>query len=379
MYATMRLSKMIVFGSKPGNLCSRSFGISCRSKIMASFSHVCLHTFGYELPPNRLTSEDIEKRLAPLYQRLKLPEGRLEMMSGIRERRLWEPGTLPSQAASKAGKNTIDAAGIDPGDVQCLIFSSVSRDMMEPATASFVHHALGLPPDCLVFDVSNACLGFLDGLVLLGNMIELGQVENGLVVSGETAEELVESTITNLLADPGVTRKSIKSAFASLTIGSGAVGAFVCRSSSETSDRPRLTQASWRANTRYSDLCLGGQSAPATTLMATDSEELLVQGIETARDTWEVFSADSGWSDADIDCYFCHQVGSAHARLLFERLGLTPGKNYETLAFLGNVGSVSAPITTAMAIEQKRFARNMKGAMLGIGSGINCMMLGLEW
>lgn len=194
---------------------------------MASFSHVCLHTFGYELPPRRLTSDDIEKRLEPLYQRLKLPEGRLEMMSGIRERRLWEPGTRPSQAASRAGSNTIRAAGVDPTDVQCLIFSSVSRDMMEPATASFVHHALGLSSRCLVLDVSNACLGFLDGMVLLGNMIEVGQVENGLVVSGETAEELVGSTIQSLLDDSTLTRKSIKSAFASLTIGSGAVGLYV--------------------------------------------------------------------------------------------------------------------------------------------------------
>lgn len=113
--------------------------------------------------------------------------------------------------------------------------------------------------------------------------------------------------------------------------------------------------------------------------MATDSEELLVQGIETARNTWELFSSDSNWRDTDIDCYFCHQVGTAHARLLFERLGLASEKNFETLAFLGNVGSVSAPITMAMAIEQKRFTHNMKGAMLGIGSGINCMMLGIEW
>lgn len=346
---------------------------------MASFSHVCLHTFGYELPPRRLTSDDIEKRLEPLYRRLKLPEGRLEMMSGIRERRLWEQGTRPSQAASRAGRNTIDAAGIDPGAVQCLIFSSVSRDMMEPATASFVHHALGLPPHCLVLDVSNACLGFLDGMVLLGNMIELGQVENGLIVSGETAEELIESTTQSLIQDSTLTRKTIKSAFASLTIGSGAVGLYMCRRTRETEDRPRLVHGSWLANTQFSDLCLGGQSAPETTLMATDSEELLIQGIETAHKTWELFSAESGWREKDIDCYFCHQVGTAHARLLFERLGLTSHKNFETLAFLGNVGSVSAPITMAMAIEQNRFARNMRGAMLGIGSGINCMMLGIEW
>ena len=346
---------------------------------MSSFSHVCLHTFGYEIPPRILSSEFIEKRLASVYDRLKLPEGRLQMMSGIRERRLWEEGTRPSQAAAMAGKQTITDAGVDPKQIQCLLFTSVSRDMMEPATASFVHHELGLSPGCLIFDISNACLGFLDGMIMLGNMIELGQVENGLVVSGETAEGLVESTIKTLQEDTSLTRKTIKKAFASLTIGSGAVGLYMCRCTSKGEDKPRLVHCSWMANTDFSDLCLGGQSAPETTLMATNSEELLVQGIETAHQTWSAFSASSNWQDRDIDCYCCHQVGTAHAKLLFEKLGLDAAKNFETLEFLGNVGSVSAPITMAMAIEQNRFQRGHKGAMLGIGSGINCMMLGIEW
>lgn len=346
---------------------------------MSSFTNVCLHTFGYEMPPRTLSSEAVEQRLAAVYERLRLPDGRLEMMSGIRERRLWEPGTKPSQAASMAGRATIKKAGIDPREIQCLLFTSVSRDMMEPATASFVHHSLGLSPGCLVLDISNACLGFLDGMVLLGSMIEQGQVENGLVVSGETAEALIESTIQILLTDRSLTRKSIKPAFASLTIGSGAVGLYMCRSSRATADRPHLAHCAWLANTDFSDLCLGGQSAAETTLMATDSEELLVQGIETAKRTWELFSSTSGWHDEDIDCYCCHQVGSAHARMLFERLALTAEKNFETLPFLGNVGSVSAPVTMAMAIENQHFAPGMKGAMLGIGSGINCLMLGVTW
>ena len=66
-------------------------------------------------------------------------------------------------------------------------------------------------------------------------------------------------------------------------------------------------------------------------------------------------------------------------KLLFDNLALDPGKNYETLAMLGNVGSVSAPITMAMAIEDNAFKPGQKGALLGIGSGINCLMLGVEW
>ncbi|PID76307.1 MAG: hypothetical protein CSB24_07390 [Deltaproteobacteria bacterium] len=115
------------------------------------------------------------------------------------------------------------------------------------------------------------------------------------------------------------------------------------------------------------------------TLMDTNSEELLQWGVETAFRTWQDFSAIPGWSEQDIDCIFCHQVGRAHTRLLFERLGLSPEKNFQTLEFMGNIGSVSVPITTAMGIEQGFFTPGKKGAILGIGSGINCMMLGVEW
>jgi 3-oxoacyl-[acyl-carrier-protein] synthase III len=345
---------------------------------MIHFSHVCLDTFGYELPPRVLSSEDIESRLSSVYERLRLPAGRLELMSGIRQRRLWPEGTRPSEAATLAGKRVLETADIDPKDIECLIFTSVSRDMMEPATASFVHAKLGLPSSALIFDISNACLGFLDGMVMLANMIELGQVKNGLIVSGETAEELLESTLLGLLKDTTLTRKSIKPAFASLTIGSGSVALYM-RKARENENRPRLVHGAWQANTEHSDLCHGGQSGSNTTLMATNSEELLHKGVETAQMTWNRFSLKPGWRAENIDRFFCHQVGSAHAKLLFESLGLAPDKNFETLATLGNVGSVSAPITMAMGIEQGAFQQGQKGALLGIGSGINCLMLGVEW
>ncbi len=342
------------------------------------YSKVCLHTFGYELPPRVLTSDMIEERLSPLYERLKLPAGRLELMSGIRERRLWKPGTRPSQGAALAGQAVLDKSNLAPASIECLIFTSVSRDMMEPATASFVHNQLGLSEDCLLFDLSNACLGFLDGMVMLANMIELGQVQNGLVVAGETAEELVESTIQTLLDDENLTRKKIKPAFASLTIGSGAVALYMCNLLPDM-NKPRLIRGAWKANTKHSDLCQGAQSGTKTTLMNTNSEELLLRGVETAHSTWQDFTSTSGWSASNIDRFFCHQVGTAHARLLFDTLGINLAKNFETLQMLGNVGSVSAPITMAMAIEQECFCPGEKAAILGIGSGINCLMLGVHW
>ena len=340
------------------------------------FSKTSISAFGYHLPPRVLTSAQIEDRLDPIYQKLKLPQGRLELMSGITERRLWETGTKPSEAAILAGKKALENAGVEPHQVQSLIFSSVSRDMMEPATASFVHHGLGLHAQCHSFDLSNACLGFLNAMVMSANMIEMGQIETALVVAGETAENLLESTIQEILGDESITRKSIKAHFASLTIGSGSVAAVLQRS--DLAPRGiRLTGGAVTANTAHSNLCKGA-GGNGGTLMQTDSEELLKRGIETAAATWPLFLQNMGWEQKTADRYFTHQVGIAHSKLLFDTLKIDPSLNFPTVDTMGNTGSVAAPLGTALALDAGCFQPGEKAAMLGIGSGINCLMLALE-
>lgn len=341
------------------------------------YSNVSLNAFGYELPPNKVSSEELELQLSTVYSKLKLPVGRLELMSGIKERRFWDKDTKPSEGAAMAGKKAIDASGVRPEEIDCLIFTSVCRDMIEPASASFVHRSLGLKEECQIFDISNACLGFLNGMLVLANMIELGQVKHGLVVAGETAENLVGSTISTLLSDQQLTRKTIKPSFASLTIGSGAVA--LVMSALDGNKGHRLLGGAYRASTGHNHLCKGGHDTNQGVLMATDSEELLVRGVETARKVWKDFLDELELQVSAIKSFFCHQVGNAHARVLMESLGIDPNKNFETLPFLGNVGSVSAPITMAMGIEQGLLSQGDRAAILGIGSGINCLMLGVEW
>jgi len=215
-------------------------------------------------------------------------------------------------------------------------------------------------------------------MMALANMIELGQVRRGLIVAGETAEDLVESTIRHLLSAEYLTRKSIKPLFASLTIGSGAV-ALVMEDRRLNDTGHYLIGGASEANTTHNDLCQGGQNAEQGTLMSTDSEVLLEKGVETAARCWDKFLVSLDWRKNDIARFFCHQVGRAHAQLLFSTLELDPARNFETLSSLGNVGSVSAPITMSLGIEQGVLRSGDRAALLGIGSGINSLMLGIRW
>ena len=181
--------------------------------LLTSLSCI-LEGIGYELPPCVVTSAQIEERLSPVYERLGLPYGRLEMMTGIRERRFWEPGMTPSTAAGMAARKALANAGLTADSVGCLIHASVCRDFLEPSTASILHKELGLTNAAGCFDLTNACLGVLNGMVTIANMINAGHIDVGIVVSGETAEGLHEATIARLLDDETLTRESFKQHFA---------------------------------------------------------------------------------------------------------------------------------------------------------------------
>ena len=113
--------------------------------------------------------------------------------------------------------------------------------------------------------------------------------------------------------------------------------------------------------------------------MQTDSEALLHAGVQLAAQTWEVARKTLEWENRDVDKVLTHQVGRAHRKLLLERLGLEPSLDFPTVEFLGNTGAAALPMTAALAIERGHLQHGDRVALLGIGSGLNSVMIGLHW
>ena len=349
--------------------------------IVLKFEHVRLAAIGAQIPDEVWSSEDIEEQLSPLYTRLKLPEGRLELMSGIAQRRVWPVGTVPSGPSIVSGKLALEAAGIDASKVGCLIHASVCRDFLEPATASRVHDGIGLPPDCWVYDVSNACLGIINGAVQIALMIQAGAIDAGIVVGTENSRMLLESTIQALNSDQSLGRKDIKGAFASLTIGSGSC-AWLLAHERLAPQAASLDVAIAEARTRFHDLCVSDSDSAGAgmqPLMDTDSEKLMAEGIATGVAAFEKLLAESGGSRDQIDRTVCHQVGVRHRAAMLDAMGLPTARDSVTFPALGNTGSVALPLTVAAAADSGQVQAGPRVAMLGIGSGINSAMLSATW
>ncbi len=339
------------------------------------FENVCIETISYFLPDAVLSSADIEKHLKPLYDSLHLANGTLEALTGVKERRLWSPDTMPSKLAAEAGRRAISNLQLKPEEVDLLIYAGVCRDFIEPATSHIVHHELGLSPHCLTFDLSNACLGFLNAMIIGAQMIDAGRIETALLVSGENASPLLEKTIDHLLQNP--TEQAYRSALASLTLGSGAV-AMVLRHKRHSASQHKFIGGVSEVASQHHKLCRG-QGDYRNPLMITDSLQLLQAGMNLSQSNWQSFLKNLTWSVDEITHIVTHQVSLTHHNKLFEKLGIDSRKSSRECVHLGNTGTVAAPLSMALANENKKLRKGDKIALLGIGSGLNTMMLGVEW
>ncbi len=113
--------------------------------------------------------------------------------------------------------------------------------------------------------------------------------------------------------------------------------------------------------------------------MTTDSVAVLKYGVELGLRTWKTFLLGLGWATDTVDKVICHQVGTPHRDSILRVLGISREKDYSTYEYLGNMGTVSLPLTAALAEERDFLKPGDMVGFLGIGSGLNCLMLGVEW
>jgi 3-oxoacyl-[acyl-carrier-protein] synthase-3 len=318
--------------------------------------------------PVVVTSAQFDEALADTYARLDVRPGLLEGLAGIVERRWWPEDITFADAAAMAGAKALADAGIEPERVGLLIDTSVSRAHLEPSAAVDVHHQLDMPSHCLNFDLSNACLGFVNGMHLAGTMIDAGQIDYAIIVDGEGSRGLHERTIERLQRSD-TTAADIFENFASLTLGSGGA-AMVLGRASEHPEGHRFIGGVSRAATQHHRICVGDM-----TQMRTDSRALLEAGLELSSELWQEASTTFDWND--LDCYVIHQVSSVHTKAITAALGIDPARVPMTFPHYGNIGPASIPFTLAKQVDDLRAGDRV--GCLGIGSGLNSSVIEIAW
>ncbi|MCT4641558.1 MAG: 3-oxoacyl-ACP synthase III [Bacteriovoracaceae bacterium] len=339
------------------------------------FKNVVIDSYSYIDPKIFLTSEEFEAKLSSVYERLKLPFGRLELQTSIKSRGMWQSGTRPSDISSMAAKKLLKDNNIDPKSIDLLIHSSVCRDFLEPSTSSYIHNNLDLSPHCISYDLSNACLGFVNAMDLAAKQIEAGFIKKALIVTGENSGPLIEQTIKRLNEDTSITRKSIKKFFANLTIGSAGC-AFLLTHKDLSSSSITIDNSLSLTDSKSSNLCQGNGSID-NLMMETDSTTLLHAGVELASKTWMDYKSNFNIDNDHFSHFITHQVGIAHTALLFDKLEIDINKNHYTFFKYGNTGSAAVPLTFIKAMENSKISKGQKVCLMGIGSGLHSIMMGI--
>ena len=326
-----------------------------RGNSLYRFSNASVVSVAAVDAPIVVTSAEIDERLAPVYERLGLRPGMLENVAGVRERRWWPEDVTFEGAAALAGEKALDESGVPRDRIGMLINTSVSRAHLEPSAAVAVHRALGLPSSALNFDLSNACLGFVNGMHLAAT-------------DGEGARQPQESTIARMLAGE-VTAEDMYDNFATLTLGSGATAMVVGRTDQHPEGH-RIVGGVARAASEHHTLCIGDLDG-----MRTDTRALFEAGLELSEDAWKEALSDFDWND--MDHYIIHQVSLVHTAAICQRLGFDQSKAPLTFPTRGNIGPASVPYT--MATHAPQMSAGDRVITMGIGSGLNVSALEIVW
>ncbi len=319
--------------------------------------------------PRVVTSAELDDRLAGVYARVGLRPGMMQRLAGIQERRWWNSGTTFVDGAAMAGAKAMAEAGVHPSQIGLMVNTSVSREHLEPSTAVAVHNILGLPSSCQNFDVTNACLGFVNGMQLAAAMLETGQVEYVLVVNGEDSRPIQDATIQRLY-DGNANAKQVFAQFASLTLGSGAAAMVLGRSDAHPEGH-RFLGGATRASTEHHLLCVGDMDD-----MRTDSTGLMNAGLALTMDLWTESAVDFGW-DSGMDRFVMHQVSKVHTQAISETLDLDPTKVPLTFPTRGNLGPAAVPFTLATVAGE--LSAGDRVLLMGIGSGLNASISEIVW
>ncbi|WP_147106898.1 3-oxoacyl-ACP synthase III [Nesterenkonia populi] len=321
--------------------------------------------------PAVLSSKALDARLSDARKRLKLPAGLLQRVAGVKARRNWRSDDEVRAGTVEAARRALRAAGVSGQEVSVMINTSVTREHLEPSVAVGVHHELGLPSSAMNFDITNACLGFVNAMTLGSSLIDAGQAKYVLIVNGEDARKVQDATVERINTLEHVAREDFMKEFASLTLGCGAAAAVIGPADAHPEGH-RIKGGVTRAATQHHELCVGDHRG-----MFTDARGLLEGGLELVMDAWEDAKAEFDWEG--MDSYVTHQVSQLHTSSIIKAAKLDRKKVPVTYPELGNVGPASLPITLAREEAAGNLSRGSRVLCMGVGSGLNTAMVEIEW
>ncbi|MGB0091684.1 MAG: beta-ketoacyl-ACP synthase 3 [Solirubrobacteraceae bacterium] len=302
-----------------------------------------------ELPPGRITSDELASRLG-------ITEEWILSRTGIRERRHARADERLSDYASRVGAVALERAGVSAADLDLVMVATMTQDELTPNTAPLVAHAIGATR-AGAFDIGAACTAFLSGMALGAAQIETRRANLILLIGADFISRITnweDKRTAPLFAD--------------------AAGAVVLGPAGD-------------AYGKIGPIVLGADGSHGGAITAShadrkvymDGHEVFRNAIIRMREVTLEAVARAGLTLDDIDLFVFHQANARITRALGERLGLTPERIVDCIETLGNASSATLPVALAVAEQEGRLKPGARVLLSAFGAGFTWAGGVVEW
>ena len=337
--------------------------------MASSLRHAQIAGVGHYVPSRVVTNAELE----PL---MNTSDAWIQERTGIRERRWFEEGKdTTANMGANAARKALEMAGVEPNDVQLIVFATLSPDYFFPGSGVLMQRELGMTNNCPALDVRNQCSGFIYALSVADQFVRTGMYDTVLVVGSEIHSSGLD--------------KSPNGRGVSVIFGDGA-GAVVLR--------PSQTE---------------GQGIMSTHLHAQGefAEELIVKEPGSNRDNRLQYILDhqedlypymngqnvfkhavvrfpqvikealdhNGYQPQDVDMLIPHQANLRITQYVQQKMGLSDDKVFSNIQRYGNTTAASVPIALSEAVQEGKIKRGDLVCLAAFGSGFTWASALIKW
>jgi 3-oxoacyl-[acyl-carrier-protein] synthase-3 len=300
---------------------------------------------GSYLPVKTLTNQELERTIDT-------SDEWIFSRTGIRERRVAADDEFASDLALQASRRALEAAGVEPADLDLIIVATTTPDVVFPSTACILQSKLGAGP-CPAFDVQAVCSGFVYGLATADLFVRAGRCRQALVVGAEVYSRILDWT------DRGTC----------VLFGDGA-GAVVIRASDEAG----ILSTHLHADGRYHDILsvpghVSGGQVRGRPFVSMDGAAVFKFAVKVLYEVAQEALKENGLQVSDLDWLIPHQANMRIIEATAKRLGLPLERVVITVERHANTSAASIPLALDEAVRDGRIRHGQHVLLEGVGGG----------
>jgi 3-oxoacyl-[acyl-carrier-protein] synthase III len=303
---------------------------------------------GSYLPERVLTNLDLEKMVETSDQWIR-------DRTGIAERRIAADGQTTCDLAEQAARQALDAAGLQPHEIDLLIVGTTTPDLVFPSTACLLQHRLGMA-ECGAFDVNAACSGFIYAMSVADQFIRAGTARKVLIVGAETLTRMLDWT------DRGTC----------VLFGDGAGAAVLVADS-----KPGILSTHIHANGGYGDLLKTDVGVSRGFLaeerggvkVSMRGNEVFKVAVNTLGRIVDETLAANQLDKSDLDWLIPHQANLRIIKATAKKLQMSMDQVIVTVDRHGNTSAASVPLALDYAVRSGKVKRGEKLLLEAFGGG----------